>query len=82
MTHSPEEFVSKKKSAKLWRRKKSREKVLLQFRSFVVETTSFTVQQVKFFVRSVWSATGLPDFSWYMIPKLEKMYEMNTKHNK
>jgi hypothetical protein len=22
---------------------------------------------------------GLPDFSWYMTPKLEKMYEMNTK---
>jgi hypothetical protein len=25
---------------------------------------------------------GLPDFSWYMIPKLEKMYQMNTKYNK
>jgi hypothetical protein len=22
---------------------------------------------------------GLPDFSWYMIPKSEKMYQMNTK---
>jgi hypothetical protein len=22
---------------------------------------------------------GLPDFSWYMIPKPEKMYKMNTK---
>jgi hypothetical protein len=25
------------------------------------------------------SEAGLPDFSWYMIPKLEKMYQMNTK---
>jgi hypothetical protein len=25
------------------------------------------------------SAAGLPDFSWDMIPKLEKMYQMNTK---
>jgi hypothetical protein len=23
---------------------------------------------------------GLPDFSWYMIPKPEKMYQMNTKY--
>jgi hypothetical protein len=23
--------------------------------------------------------TGLPDFSWYMIPKPEKMYQINTK---
>jgi hypothetical protein len=25
---------------------------------------------------------GLPDFSWYMIPKLDKMYRMNTKCTK
>jgi hypothetical protein len=26
--------------------------------------------------------SGLPDFSWYMIPKQEKMYQMNTKYTK
>jgi hypothetical protein len=25
---------------------------------------------------------GLPDFSWYFIPKLENMYQMNTKCTK
>jgi hypothetical protein len=25
---------------------------------------------------------GLPDYSWYMIPKQEKMYQMNTKRTK
>jgi hypothetical protein len=25
---------------------------------------------------------GLPDFSWYMIPKPQKMYQMNTKCTK
>jgi hypothetical protein len=25
---------------------------------------------------------GLPDFSWYIIPKPEKMYQMNTKFTK
>jgi hypothetical protein len=29
----------------------------------------------------VWIA-GLPDFSWCMIPKPEKMYQMNTKCTK
>jgi hypothetical protein len=28
------------------------------------------------------SDTGLPDFSWYMIPKPEKMYQINTKCTK
>jgi hypothetical protein len=26
--------------------------------------------------------SGLPDFSWYMIPKPKKMYQMNTKCTK
>jgi hypothetical protein len=26
--------------------------------------------------------SGLPDFSWYMIPKPEKMYQMNSKCTK
>jgi hypothetical protein len=26
--------------------------------------------------------SGLPDFSWYMIPKPEKMYQMNTECTK
>jgi hypothetical protein len=26
--------------------------------------------------------TGLPDFPWYVIPKREKMYKMNTKCTK
>jgi hypothetical protein len=25
---------------------------------------------------------GLPDFSWYTVPKPEKMYQMNTKCTK
>jgi hypothetical protein len=29
----------------------------------------------------IWSS-GLPDFSCYMIPKPEKMYQMNTKSTK
>jgi hypothetical protein len=28
------------------------------------------------------SSTGLPDFSWCMIPKPVKMYQINTKCNK
>jgi hypothetical protein len=28
------------------------------------------------------SKAGLPDFSWCMIPKPEKMYQMNTKCTK
>jgi hypothetical protein len=26
-----------------------------------------------------WLVVGLPDFSWYMTPKLEKMYKVNIK---
>jgi hypothetical protein len=28
------------------------------------------------------TGSGLPDFSWYMIPKKEKMYQMNRKYTK
>jgi hypothetical protein len=27
-------------------------------------------------------AAGLPDFSWYKIPKWGKMYQVTTKYNK
>jgi hypothetical protein len=30
----------------------------------------------------LYSNYGLPDFYWYMIPKPEKMYQMNTKCTK
>jgi hypothetical protein len=32
----------------------------------------------------IWKSVraGLPDFSWYMIPKPEKMYQMNKKCTK
>jgi hypothetical protein len=33
-------------------------------------------------VRESTGGTGLPDFSWYVIPKPEKMYQINIKCTK
>jgi hypothetical protein len=31
---------------------------------------------------AVWSSAGLPDFSWFKIPKLGKIYQITTKYTK
>jgi hypothetical protein len=43
-------------------------------------TVGLMVQMISFSLMMI--EAGLPDFSWYMIPKPEKMYQMNTKCTK
>jgi hypothetical protein len=53
------------------------------FENYIEFFDSFA--QLLFFLhelQQVATGPGLPDFSWYMIPKLEKMYQVNTECTK